>query len=536
MTKLLKDWQLAKVHSDDSNLERLLKRPELYPNTRWVGGYKVGGGSFGIATLWALVDTVTRKAIAHIVIKDAFESTRESTAEEGIYTDIYRQLVNKGLDLGVDPTHEAGKAAPELRFLKEAYLQGLMTAHDASEEIYAVPLYGYARKLLPTPHSRVHNHWRLYLPLYDYGDLQGVISAHTVKQQAIPEPFIWHTLICLMKAAVQLEEQARLRPHPTDSDVIVVFDMKPANILLAPPKRGSTFPIYPRPHIADLGGGGLTNQKDPVNLLGGPSFSWSPGYMAPEMSDAQYKRFLRDTCTNVWQIGRVLELMMKLRPDSFGDPSYNSIPGLSGIHLTPRILTYNYWLPAQENYSDMLKQMVAECLRFEPATRPSPQDLLARIENLKHLFQGMDTFGSDTWFDVQHQTRAALPPPPKPQTEAENIAAQAAEAEKRRRIKQARPYLSTWGQQRVREYVHLGFFAPEHQELLYSEEANWWATEPLDFIQADGKPVRPLPLPQPVVVAPVASALKPSPAQTSAAHPGASKSSSSYHLFFDLEI
>jgi serine/threonine protein kinase len=466
MSRLLKDWQLAKVRSDDSNLEKLMKRPELYPNTRWVGGYKLGGGSFGIATLWALVDTVTRRSIAHIVIKDAFEGTRISTAEEGIYTGIYRQLVKKGLGFGADPTNEAGQAAPELRFLKEAYLQSLMTTHDVAEEMYAVPLYGYARKLLPTPHSRVRNHWRLYLPLYDYDDLQCVIAAHIVKKQAIPEPFIWHALMCLMKAAVQLEEQARLRPHGTDSDVIVVFDMKPANILLAPPNRESTFPIYPRPHVADLRGGSLTNQEDPENLSGGGTFTYTQGYLAPEMSNAQKKRFLRGTCTNVWQIGRVVELMMKLLPDAFGDISYNPLPGLSGAYLTPRILTYNYWLPAQKNYSDALKQTVAECLRFDPTTRPSPQDLLARMENLKHLFQGMDTFGNDEWFRARQRDRAMLPTPPKPQTMAADIAFRAAEAEKRRRINQARPYLRTWGQQRVREYVNLGVFPPEHQELL----------------------------------------------------------------------
>jgi serine/threonine protein kinase len=535
MARVLKDWQLANVRSDDSNLEKLMRQPELYPNTRWVGGYKLGGGSFGIATLWVLIDTVTLKVIAHAVIKDAFENTYISTAEEGIYTGIYRQLVNKGLDFGADPTHEASQAAPRLRFLKEAYLQGLMTVRDVGEEIYAVPLYGYARKLLPTPHSCVHNRWRLYLPLYDYGDLQCVIAAHTVKQQAIPEPFIWHTFMCLMKAAVQLEEQARLRPHGIDSDVIVVFDIKPANILLAPPNRESTFPIYPRPHVADLGGGSLTNQEDPENLSGGGTFTYTQGFLAPEMSDAQRKRFLRGTCTNVWQIGRVLELMMKLLPDAFGDISYNVLTGLSGAYLTPRILTYNYWLPAQRNYSDTLKQTVAECLRFEPATRPSPQDLLVRMENLKHIFQGMDTHGNDTWFDAQQQNRATLPPPSKPQSKAD-IAAQAAGAEKRRRINQARPYLRTWGQQRVREYVDLGVFLPEHQELLYHEGANWWATEPADFIGGDGKPVWPLPLPQPAVVVPAAPALQPPPAQTSAAHPGAPKPSSSDHILFDLGL
>jgi len=166
------------------------------------------------------------------------------------------------------------------------------------------------------------------MPLYDYATLQALIDAHTRKEKAIPEPFIWHTFMCLMRAAVQLEEQARLRPNGTNSDVIVVFDMKPNNILLARPDRTSTFPIYPRPHIADLGGGCLTSQNDPANIQERLRYTYTPGYLAPEMSKKLPPESLRGTCTNVWQIGRVLELMMKLLPDKFDDIDYTWRPGL----------------------------------------------------------------------------------------------------------------------------------------------------------------------------------------------------------------
>jgi serine/threonine protein kinase len=90
--------------------------------------------------------------------------------------------------------------------------------------------------------------------LYDYGDLFDVISAHHLKQRGIPEPFIWHTLRCLLIGSEQLSELPKKREGATESDVIVVFDMKPENILLAPPNQMSTFPTSPRPQIADLGG------------------------------------------------------------------------------------------------------------------------------------------------------------------------------------------------------------------------------------------------------------------------------------------
>jgi hypothetical protein len=507
MSKILSDDQKAIVRRDGSNLE-LIKLPNPLPNTRWVGGYHLGSGTYGLATLWVLVDNSTLRAVAHAVIKDAFEGVWEPTVEKGIYKDIYLQLKDKGLDFGVDPTHKIGHAAPKLRFLKEAYLQGLMTVPDAAEEIYCAQLYGYARKLLPKPHAEHRNHWRLYLPLYDYGDLSGLMSAHLYKSIAIPEPFLWHTLMCLMKAAVQLEEKARLRPHGTDSDVIVVCDMKPANILLAQPDRTSTFPIYPRPHVADLGGGCLTNRTDPKNISNTLSWTHTQGYLAPEMSKHLSEETLRGTWTNVWQIGRVLELMMKLIPEEWNDIDYRFRPGLTPADLEPVIMDYNYELPAQRNYSMTLRRVVADCLRLNPEYRPSPQALLEYMDTNKHLFRGMDTFGNDAWFLARQRNRAAAPPPPT--NEYQEAALRAAEAEKTRRFVNAKPYLHAWGHERAAQYAELGVFPPEHYEVLYTDEANLWATETADFIWPDGTPVWRLPPP--------------------AAHPPAARSSSSAHI------
>lgn len=522
MSNILNDRQKAEVRRDGCNLERLKKLPNPLPNTRWIGGYGVGSGTYGLATLWTLVDNSTLKAIAHVVIKDAFEAVWEPTAEEGLYRDIYRQLKNKGLDFGADPTNEIGHAAPELRFLKEAYLQGLMTVLDVNEEIYCSQLYGYARKLLKTPYASHYNHWRLFMPFYDYGDLQKLIDAHVEKAVAVPEPFIWHTLECLMKAAVQLEEHARLRPHRTNSDVIVVFDMKPGNILLAQHDRTSTFPIYPRPHVADLGGGCLTNQTDPKNLQENLRFTYSRGYLAPEMSHEMEPIVanLRGTCTNVWQIGRVLELMMKLIPETFDDINYTINPEIAPEDLEPEIVNYAYWLDAQQNYSTQLKHMVAWCLRHFPSQRMSPQNILKWIDGARKngtasiIFKGMDTFGSDAWFLNQQKIRAAAPPPPTIKNPDEEPVLQAAKKEKIRRTYKAKPYLHAWGHEKAAEFTDLGVFPPEHDEVLYEGEANWWATETADFIWQDGTPVWPLPPPPPVVKPPRAAP----PKSSSSAH------------------
>ncbi|KAI4725849.1 hypothetical protein E4T49_06429 [Aureobasidium sp. EXF-10728] len=453
MSKIPNPGQIYTVSQDRSNLQTKNTPPNPPPNTIWIGGYKLGVGGYGVATLWILVDRTTLRAIDRVVIKDAFErSSAGSTLETGIYKGIYRQLEEKGLDFGADPTNKIGHADARLRFLREAYLQGLMTEPDADDEIYASQLWGYARKLLNNPYSPNHDHWRLYMSLYDYGDLGGLIRAHTIERKAIPEPFIWHTLICLMKAAAQLETQARLRPNNTNSDVIVVCDMKPGNILLAAPDQTSMFPIYPRPHIADLGGGVLTNKDDYENRTHRQRIAYTRGYKAPEMwrpshgLPANATIFpsaapIRATWTNVWQIGRVLEQMMKLYP-KLTDMDYQ--PGRKEEAMTPEIINWPFSLPGQK-YSMILRRTVAQCLRFHPKERPSPQMILRHLEMPGYgvYYDGMDTFGNDAWFQQQQMKRAAAGPKniPVPTTPLEAAAIRDAETETQRRLYQAQAYL-----------------------------------------------------------------------------------------------
>jgi serine/threonine protein kinase len=249
---VLTSVQQARLLSDHSGIQYVSD----HPNTEvcWIGGYGLGGGSYGEVTLWVCIDRKTRKPVKQCAIKDAFDN--KSTKEEGLYgnRNIYQSLVTKGLDFGIDPWSDLlGLADVDSRFYKEAYLQGIMTDPKSSHPVYSVPLWGFLRKgqsLLPA-----YNHWRLYMPLYDYGDMYDLIRDHSLQKKAIPEPFIWHTLRCLLIGAVQLYELPRQLDGATSSDVIVVFDMKPENILLAPPDQNGNFPIYPVPHIADLGGG-----------------------------------------------------------------------------------------------------------------------------------------------------------------------------------------------------------------------------------------------------------------------------------------
>lgn len=245
----LTEAQKVTILSDNSGLKYI--HPDPKEDSTWIGGYRLGGGSFGEVTTWICVDKATRRPIKNVAIKDAFDT--DSTEEKGAYSNVYNSLVSKGLDFGADPNAALGNANIDRRFFKEAYLQGIMTEPDSNQEIYSVPLWGYRRR--PESVRPGYNQWRLYMPLYEYGDLYNLIVAHKIEQRGIPEPFIWHTLRCLLSGAEQLTEQVRKRQGSHQEDVIVVMDMKPDNILLAPPNQTSTFPIYPRTHIADLGGG-----------------------------------------------------------------------------------------------------------------------------------------------------------------------------------------------------------------------------------------------------------------------------------------
>ncbi|KAI5248451.1 hypothetical protein E4T42_05636 [Aureobasidium subglaciale] len=466
----------AAIFADSSGLRFLRPRPQDAPNGgHWVGGWKLGTGAYGQVSLWLFIDSATHAPLASVAIKDTASS--KPTIEEGVYEGIYERLVEKCMDFGLDPGRSRGQADPAERFFKEAYIQGTMTVPNSTEEMFSVPLYDWARKQ-PSIYGDAYQHYRLYMPSYEYGDLNGLISAHRRIGRAVPEPFIWHTLECLLKAAKQLEVQAREHARPRDSDVIVVFDMKPDNILLAPPDRDSSFPIYPRPHLADLGGACLTNRYDAKNINHNMSFQRTQGYDAPEMTyEAPLKPgTLRGTCTNLWQIGRVAEALMKLEP-WFKPIDYGKM-----VHLEDRSISILSWqgsLPGQ-NYSAALRMIIRDCLKFEPSARPGLETLLPEIEQNKPLHcQGIDKYGSDDWFKIERtkaNARDIGKPPPhidSPETEA----SRREERELKRRLDKAAPWLRTWTLQEGEELCKLNVFPDENLEVEYRPKNNFWTTD-----------------------------------------------------------
>ncbi|KAG9589276.1 kinase-like protein, partial [Aureobasidium melanogenum] len=485
----LSSAQSAAILADSEGLQYLEVLPAPPLGTTWIGGYRIGRGAYGEVTLWIMIDNATNKPLKHCAIKDSFD--RHSTEETGFYQDVYKQLARKGLDFDVDPEREIGHARSDKRFCKEAYLQGIMTEPNSDKEIFAVPLWGFSRKCSSLRGSE-HNHWRLYMPLYDYGSMFNLIHGHKKRRKAIPEPFIWHTLHCLFSGAVQLNEQAQKREGSTKSDIIVVFDMKLDNILLAPPSRTSAFPIYPRPHIADLGGACLTNREDEQNRKSKLNCQTTTGYVPPEL----YARYVYDDqslqnigChdwTNVWQIARVAETMMKLtlQPDEI---RYRL--GKKSEEMEPEILDWEGELPGQD-YSMDLRRLLSRCLKFDPTKRPTSRRALQTITIspafLRHR-HGMDTFGNDAWFEEQqrkHDEKKASKPPPK-STPPIPEGSQAA-TKKRKRLEDAYVYLRAWEPAKRAKFLELGVLPDEKYDLEYLTNFSFWATEPLPLRDEDG--------------------------------------------------
>lgn len=171
----LSSAQRAAILANPEGLQYIKGLPTPPLGTTWIGGYALGSGAYGEVTLWILLDNITQKPLKTCAIKDSF--VQHSTKEEGLYQNVYQQLVRKGFDFDVDPETELGHARSDQRFCKEAYLQGIMTEPDSKEEIFSVALYGYNRQI-PSLRGSEYKHWRLYMPLYEYSTLSNLMNAH----------------------------------------------------------------------------------------------------------------------------------------------------------------------------------------------------------------------------------------------------------------------------------------------------------------------------------------------------------------------
>jgi hypothetical protein len=241
---------------------------------------------------------------------------------------------------------------------------------------------------------------------------------------------------------------------------------------------------------------GLTNNHDPYNTVGKLDCQMTEGYYPPEHIKPSLYEEGRVPCgpwTNIWQIGRVAEALMKLAT-VFDNLPYQTADSID--ELEPDIMTWRGGLPGQD-YSHELRKVVFTCMRFNPYKRATARNVIGLIESnstFQFYMRGMHTFGNDAWFAGQERKQAAKaaaePPatttPPTPKTAA---AQEAAASQKRKRMEDANHYLRAWDADKRARFVKLGVLPDEKYDILYRDN-QFWATGDSPVIEEDGKPIK----------------------------------------------
>jgi serine/threonine protein kinase len=390
----------------------------------WLGSVHLGNGGNGAVHYWLKVDQ-NRKILDRMVIKDLW--CKDLTIEPPAYKGIYKDLVYKGMDFGVNPDRP-GNATVDERFFREAYLQGLLTDINNPSSSNTVSLRGYKKGDKHKQYTdkngeeATETHWRLYLDLLHAGDLDNLIEEHTVKDKddsdkrnpvlPIPEPYIWWVFTCIAEALLQLETVVQARPNARQEqdEVIAFVDMKPANMLLGS-YRGDHYPVYPKPLLSDFGAGHILYKGDPrqderheATYFHGATLGFFPPEMKVRTVDGIERGIYNKplySWTNVWQTGRTIECMMRLKQRllyEYVSPHFSLVTEDSWLNEDP---------PKFEefpnfSYSKDLVDLVWRCQRLNPEDRPTPAELLKLIkERAPKHHRDMDKWGNATWIQEQ---------------------------------------------------------------------------------------------------------------------------------------
>ncbi|KAL9576723.1 MAG: hypothetical protein Q9212_006864, partial [Teloschistes hypoglaucus] len=321
----------------------------------WIGVKPLGEGSFGRAGLWEKRDE-NGQVIDRICIKQIKQKAKDWMFE----TDF-------------------GKPQ-EVKVLEDI---------GQWKSVNIIQLRGYRRY----PKSRLH---RLYLEYCEHGDLGKLITKSRLRKRYIPEEFIWEVFYRMAMACRTLA----IGPRPAHEIMTdwVHRDLKPENIFLASPMsyEDDGIPFYPTAKMGDFGGAIGTGKHDPGNpmkLKGmgtvsyrAPEQKWPQAYdqkdeySQPEIEEHWPKL---GSHTNVWEVGACMYKLMTLTDVEFQFWKKLNKNG----NMMNKIKTNR--LPV--DYSAELRNLVFECLKFDPIKRPNIHNLQERVE------QGRDKFRNAWW-------------------------------------------------------------------------------------------------------------------------------------------
>ncbi|KAL8702591.1 MAG: hypothetical protein Q9201_004250 [Fulgogasparrea decipioides] len=248
---------------------------------------------------------------------------------------------------------------------------------------------------------------RIYMEYCPNGDLRKLANKYRAKRRFLPEAFIWDVFYNLALACQSLAATSCIRGHRGCSE-FVHRDIKPANVFLA--EKGDwdegTNILYATAKLGDFGMTICTGHDDDGNPKNYKS-AGTPWYKALEQESLYTKNpkrqrmirnlaaakqryeYLRDeeydgedpklgAHTNVWGVGAVIFELMTLKTASH----YLYRPGTTfdSLEALPTITCNKIINHSKHKYSRQLVDLVKECLRANPRTRPPVAELVERTQ------------------------------------------------------------------------------------------------------------------------------------------------------------
>lgn len=241
--------------------------------------------------------------------------------------------------------------------------------------------------------------YKLYTNWCPNGDLLSLIDRHNRHGRLIPEPMIWHVAECLVECGIAMEQGDILMDDWQEivhrsvclnfrslPKLMIVRDLKPANVFLGT-QDDHRYHDYPMVLVGDFGLAFKTSKDDPNN----PSWfnhGWgTSGFQAPEqfkwcdLADlSPINEWRLNAKTNVYGIGIILRcLVLNETFAEFPAPQ----PMWLGVGDQDTTLNFPPGGPAA-HYNNTLKNLISDCLRFQPEQRPTFTNLQQRITSHTH--------------------------------------------------------------------------------------------------------------------------------------------------------
>lgn len=252
----------------------------------------------------------------------------------------------------------------------------------------------YIVKIINWRVSMENRFLRIYTAFVPFGDMLWIIESYAKSGRTVPEPYLWHTFECLATAGLLMERGEMERNPLSDWTPIVHRDLKLDNIILDQPSK-TRFCRYPTPRLADFGAivyapKNPSRDTDYYNIAGTPDnfpVKQHPGLSSRVVSSkSNVWGFANIVGSLIWQSSGYEDLNYGLEPGGTSEPSFNDTE--------------------TRNYSEELRALVLQCMRYDQDDRPDFSTLMRLIRKAKRA--GLDRGLEDEPFDGGRWTADSL--------------------------------------------------------------------------------------------------------------------------------